>query len=83
MILVFRNTRCEEKANINYEKECRSMIEAFYAKAEKYFHAGKRKSNVNTDSIDLAAIEWNEDCEKLSKEVLINTVKIISYILIM
>ncbi|OAD53724.1 Breast cancer type 2 susceptibility protein like protein [Eufriesea mexicana] len=65
---IFRNTRCEEKANIIYEKECRSIIEAFYAKAEKYFHTDKRKSNVNTDSIDLAAIEWNEDCEKLSKE---------------
>ncbi|XP_043514610.1 breast cancer type 2 susceptibility protein homolog isoform X1 [Frieseomelitta varia] len=69
---IFRNTRCEEKANIIYEKECRSIIEAFYAKAEKYFHTGNSKDNVNTDSIDLAAIEWNENCEKLSKEELLS-----------
>ncbi|XP_076244106.1 breast cancer type 2 susceptibility protein homolog isoform X2 [Calliopsis andreniformis] len=67
---VFRNARCEEKANDIYEKECRSIIEAFYAKAEKYFSAETKKSNSNPDSIDLAAIEWNEDCEKLSKEEL-------------
>ncbi|CAK9796960.1 Breast cancer type 2 susceptibility protein homolog [Anthophora quadrimaculata] len=65
---IFRNVRCEEKANIMYEKECRSMIEAFYAKAEKYFCIRKGKTDSNTDSIDLAAVEWNEDCEKLSKE---------------
>nr|XP_033197248.1 breast cancer type 2 susceptibility protein homolog isoform X2 [Bombus vancouverensis nearcticus] len=65
---IFRNARCEEKASIIYEKECRSMIEAFYAKAEKYFHTGKCKSNLNTDSIDLAAVEWNEDCDRLFKE---------------
>ncbi|XP_071874320.1 breast cancer type 2 susceptibility protein isoform X2 [Bombus fervidus] len=65
---IFRNARCEEKANIIYEKECRSMIEAFYAKAEKYFHTGKCKTNLNTDSIDLAAVEWNEDNDKLFKE---------------
>ncbi|XP_043585312.1 breast cancer type 2 susceptibility protein homolog isoform X3 [Bombus pyrosoma] len=65
---IFRNARCEEKANIIYEKECRSMIEAFYAKAEKYFHTRKCKSNLNTDSIDIAAVEWNEDCDKLFKE---------------
>lgn len=69
---IFRNTRCEEKANIIYEKECRSIVEAFYAKTEKYFHSGKSKDNVNTDSIDLAAIEWNENCEKLSKEELLS-----------
>lgn len=78
MILVFRNTRCEEKANIIYEKECRSIIEAFYAKAEKYFHSGENKDNVNTDSIDLAAIEWNENCEKLSKEVITDIIKLFS-----
>ncbi|XP_012165483.2 breast cancer type 2 susceptibility protein homolog isoform X2 [Bombus terrestris] len=65
---IFRNARCEEKASIIYERECRSMIEAFYAKAEKYFHTGKCKSNLSTDSIDLAAVEWNEDRDKLFKE---------------
>lgn len=52
------------------------MIEAFYAKAEKYFHTGKCKSNLNTDSIDLAAVEWKEDCDRLFKEVLTNTTTI-------
>lgn len=77
LILVFRNARCEEKASIIYERECRSMIEAFYAKAEKYFHTGKCKSNLSTDSIDLAAVEWNEDRDKLFKEVLTNTTIIV------
>lgn len=53
------------------------MIEAFYAKAEKYFHTGKYKSNLNTDSIDIAAVEWNEDRDKLFKEVLTNTTIIV------
>ncbi|KZC14059.1 Breast cancer type 2 susceptibility protein like protein [Dufourea novaeangliae] len=65
---IFRNTRCEEKAGIAYERECRSMIEAFHAKTEKYFSIGKRRSDSNPDSFDLAAMEWTEDCEKLSKE---------------
>ncbi|XP_060811194.1 breast cancer type 2 susceptibility protein homolog isoform X2 [Bombus pascuorum] len=65
---IFRNARCEEKANIIYEKEYRSMVEAFYAKAEKYFHTGKCKTNLNADSIDLAAVEWNEDYDKIFKE---------------
>ncbi|XP_076636941.1 breast cancer type 2 susceptibility protein [Colletes latitarsis] len=65
---IFRNTRCEEKANIAYEKECRSMIESFYAKAEKYYSTGGRKSNQNPEGIDLASIEWDEDYEKLSRE---------------
>ncbi|XP_043262292.1 breast cancer type 2 susceptibility protein homolog isoform X2 [Colletes gigas] len=65
---IFRNTRCEEKANIAYEKECRSMIESFYAKAEKYYSTGGRKSNENPEGIDLASIEWDEDFEKLSRE---------------
>lgn len=77
MILVFRNTKCEEKANIIYEKKCWSMREAFYEKAEKYFHTRKSKDNVNTDSIDLAAIELNENCEKLSTEVIIDIIKIV------
>nr|XP_033322481.1 breast cancer type 2 susceptibility protein-like isoform X2 [Megalopta genalis] len=65
---IFRNTRCEEKANIAYEKKCRSLIEAFYAKAEKYFSEENRISNSTSDSIDLAAIEWKKDREKLSEE---------------
>lgn len=65
---IFRNIRCEEKANIIYEKKCRSMIETFYAKAEKYFYTGKNKNDLNTDSIDLATIEWNENCDGLSKK---------------
>lgn len=68
-IIVFRNIRCEEKANIIYEKKCRSMIETFYDKAEKYFYTKKNKNDLNTDSIDLAAIEWNENCDGLSKKV--------------
>lgn len=52
------------------------MIEAFYTKAEKYFSTGRRKSNSNPDSIDLAAIEWDEDCERLSKEVSIKIYRI-------
>ncbi|XP_078041052.1 uncharacterized protein LOC144472143 [Augochlora pura] len=64
----FRNTRCEEKANIAYEKECRSLVEAFYSKAEKYFSEESRISNSTPDSIDLAAIEWKKDREKLSEE---------------
>ncbi|KAK2586586.1 hypothetical protein KPH14_011464 [Odynerus spinipes] len=40
---VFRNSRCEEKANVAYEEECRSRIEAFYAEAEKKFE--KKISN--------------------------------------
>lgn len=63
--------RCEEKANIAYEKERRSMIETFYAEAEKYFSTETRKTTSNLDSIDLAAIEWNDDREKLSREVII------------
>ncbi|KOC63018.1 Breast cancer type 2 susceptibility protein like protein [Habropoda laboriosa] len=35
---------------------------------EKYFYTRKSKNNSNPDSIDLAAFDWNEDCEKLSKE---------------
>ncbi|CAL7935898.1 unnamed protein product [Xylocopa violacea] len=65
---IFRNLKCEERANIAYEKERCSLIEAFYVKAEKYFHTGKNESASNADSIDLAAIEYNEDRERLSKE---------------
>lgn len=48
------------------------MIETFYAKAEKYFYTGKNKNDLdkNIDSIDLAAIEWNENCDGLSKKVI-------------
>lgn len=52
------------------------MIETFYAKAEKYFYTGKNKNDLNTD-IDLAAIEWNENCDGLSKKVLIEIKSII------
>ncbi|XP_034175277.2 uncharacterized protein LOC117601989 [Osmia lignaria lignaria] len=61
---IFRNARCEEKANIAYEKECRLTIEAFYAKAEKYFSTERRKSSSNTDSIGLSVSDWIEECEK-------------------
>ncbi|XP_076646165.1 uncharacterized protein LOC143355318 [Halictus rubicundus] len=64
---IFRNTRCEEKANAAYEKECRSLTEAFYENAEKYFSTERRKSNSTPDSIDLAAMEWIKDREKLSE----------------
>lgn len=53
------------------------MIETFYAKAEKYFYTGKNKNDLNTDSIDLATIEWNENCDGLSKKVLIEIKNII------
>lgn len=68
-IPVVRNARCEEKAAIAYEKECRSRMEAFYAKSEEYFSEERRKSNTKPDSIDLVAMEWNDDREKLSNEV--------------
>ncbi|XP_076669927.1 uncharacterized protein LOC143369629 [Andrena cerasifolii] len=65
---IVRNARCEEKADIAYKKECRSRKEAFYAKSEEYFSEEGRKGNTKPDSIDLAAMEWNEDREKLSNE---------------
>ncbi|XP_031831801.2 uncharacterized protein LOC116426668 [Nomia melanderi] len=65
---IFRNARCEEKANIVYERECRLLIESFYAKAEKHFYMEKRQSNSDPDSIDLAAMEWTKDREKLFEE---------------
>ncbi|XP_076763986.1 breast cancer type 2 susceptibility protein homolog [Xylocopa sonorina] len=65
---IFRNLKCEEKVNIAYEKERCSLIEAFYAKAEKYFYSGKNATDSNADGFDLAAIEYNEDYERLSKE---------------
>ncbi|XP_053974743.1 breast cancer type 2 susceptibility protein homolog [Hylaeus volcanicus] len=65
---IFRNARCEEKANIAYEKEYRSIIEAFYTKAETNFSTRRRKNVSNPDSIDLAAIDLDEDCERLSKK---------------
>ncbi|XP_076289236.1 uncharacterized protein LOC143213359 isoform X2 [Lasioglossum baleicum] len=64
---IFRNTRCEEKANAAYEKQCRSLTEAFYEDAEKYFCTERRRSSSTTDSIDLAAMEWTKDREKLSE----------------
>ncbi|KAG7189495.1 hypothetical protein KM043_017189 [Ampulex compressa] len=65
---IYRNARSEEKASLAYETECRSKVEAFYAEAEKYFNAGKKTGSSQPDSMDLLAMEWNEDCEKLSKE---------------
>lgn len=55
------------------------MIEAFYAKAEKYFSGEKRKNDSNPDSIDLVANEWNEECQKLSKEVQAKTLNATFY----
>ncbi|XP_035730914.1 breast cancer type 2 susceptibility protein homolog isoform X2 [Vespa mandarinia] len=58
---IFRNSRCEEKANIAYEEQCRSKVEAFYAEAEQKFDS-VRSDTFESDSIDL----------KLDKEKLLN-----------
>ncbi|XP_012140339.2 breast cancer type 2 susceptibility protein [Megachile rotundata] len=67
---ITRNARCEEKANIAYEKKCRSTIEAFYAKAEKCFSSGAKKRSLDADSPDLATIDWSEDCGREELEQL-------------
>lgn len=51
-IPVFRNGRCEEKANIAYEEKCRSKAEAFYAEAERKFDS-EGSDNFESDDIDL------------------------------
>ncbi|XP_046823824.1 breast cancer type 2 susceptibility protein-like isoform X2 [Vespa crabro] len=58
---IFRNSRCEEKANIAYEEQCRSKVEAFYAEAEQKFDS-VRSDTFESDNIDL----------KLNKEKLLN-----------
>ncbi|XP_026673987.1 breast cancer type 2 susceptibility protein homolog isoform X2 [Ceratina calcarata] len=62
---IYRNDRCEEKANNAYEKKRAAMIDSFH---EKYFHAGESKIDSQADSIELAAYEWKKSRERLSKE---------------
>ncbi|KAI4493258.1 hypothetical protein M0802_009546 [Mischocyttarus mexicanus] len=56
---IFRNSRCEEKANLAFEEQYRLKVEAFYAEAEQKFDSA-RNDNFDSDDIDL-----NEENKKL------------------
>ncbi|KAL2728865.1 breast cancer type 2 susceptibility protein isoform X5 [Vespula squamosa] len=55
---IFRNSRCEEKAILAYEEQCRSKAEAFYAEAEQKFDSA-RSDTFESDGIDLKGHKEN------------------------
>nr|XP_050853765.1 breast cancer type 2 susceptibility protein homolog isoform X1 [Vespula vulgaris] len=55
---IFRNSRSEEKANLAYEEQCRSKVEAFYAEAEQKFDSA-RSNTFESDGIDLKGRKRN------------------------